>query len=61
MIVFDWDARAGRRIAKINRALVGAGSALPDTYGMKAEELAELMNEWRSRAITQRNQSVPEG
>jgi hypothetical protein len=25
------------------------GGRLPDTYGMKAEDLARLMNEWRSR------------
>ena len=27
------------------------GGALPDTYGMKASELANLMNEWRARAV----------
>jgi len=29
--------------------LVGASRALPDTYGMKDEALAVLLNEWRTR------------
>ena len=36
-----------RRVA---RGIVGFdGGALPDTYGMKADELAALMNDWRGR------------
>jgi hypothetical protein len=32
------------------RAVAGYdGGALPDTYGMKADDLAALMNEWHSR------------
>jgi hypothetical protein len=34
---------AGR---KISRSMVGVDGALPDTYGMSADELAELMNNW---------------
>lgn len=34
---------AGR---KISRSMVGLDGALPDTYGMSADELAELMNNW---------------
>lgn len=34
---------AGR---KISRSMVGLDGALPDTYGMSADELAELMNDW---------------
>jgi hypothetical protein len=33
------------------RAVAGYdGGALPDTYGMKAAELAALMNAWRDRS-----------
>jgi hypothetical protein len=34
----------GKKLAK---ALAGTEGALPDTYGMKASELARLMNEWK--------------
>jgi hypothetical protein len=35
---------------KAARAIAGYdGGALPDTYGMKAEDLAALMNEWCGR------------
>ena len=52
MVVFDFAPsyrgfETGRRVAS---ALAGAEGALPDTYGLKAADLAALMNEWRSRA-----------
>jgi len=31
--------------------LAGPRHGLPDTYGLKADELAELMNDWRDRAL----------
>ena len=36
-------------IRSSRRGLAGFESALPETYGMKATELAELMNEWLAR------------
>ncbi|TMC96471.1 MAG: hypothetical protein E6J05_14190 [Chloroflexi bacterium] len=33
----------------VARSLSGHDAGLPDTYGMKAEDLAALMNAWRSR------------
>jgi hypothetical protein len=33
----------------VSAALSGVEAALPDTYGMNASELAQLMNEWRRR------------
>ena len=30
---------------------VGIPGGLPDTYGMKAQDLARLMNQWRERAL----------
>jgi hypothetical protein len=39
-----------KRGASISKTLTGIEAALPDTYGKKAEDLAELMNELRQRA-----------
>jgi len=33
-----------QRLRRVNTALAGTEAALPDTYGMSAEELADLMN-----------------
>lgn len=46
-----WKFSAGCRavaLFKLNRAIAGCDAALPDTYGMSAEELASLMNQWRN-------------
>ena len=37
--------------AALARRLLGAGAGLPDTYGLNAEELAQLMNDWRERSL----------
>ena len=34
---------------KVSRGMSGIEAALPDTYGMSAESLATLLNEWRIR------------
>ena len=34
----------------LNKAVSGGDDNLPDTYGMSAEELAELMNQWKKRS-----------
>lgn len=44
----------GKKIAK---SLSGSEGALPNTYGMKAKELAELMNDWKSKIKTLHNKS----
>ncbi|MBD0370522.1 MAG: PH domain-containing protein [Pyrinomonadaceae bacterium] len=36
-------------LRKINKGLSGYEACLPDTYGMSAENLAELMKEWQRR------------
>jgi hypothetical protein len=36
--------KLGKQVAS---AMTGAEGGLPNTYGMKAKELAELMNEWK--------------
>jgi hypothetical protein len=38
-----------RRLRSVNTAIAGVEAALPDTYGMPAEQLAELMNQLRNR------------
>ena len=45
------DPNAKRAVAALARGLTGASGALPNTYGMTADALAELMNRWRDRAI----------
>jgi hypothetical protein len=40
-----------RTIATWNASLAGHNAGLPDTYGLSADELANLMNEWRELAL----------
>ena len=55
MVVFD-DAEAKRKaLAALNVTLVGHNSALPDTYGFEAADLATLMAQWRERAVSLRD------
>ncbi len=35
---------------KLNKAFSGGEETLPDTYGMSAEALADLMNQWKKKA-----------
>ena len=45
------DEAAHPNLAAVNRALVGASGMLPETFGISAEELADLMNGFRARAL----------
>ena len=45
------DEAAHPKVAAANRAVIGASGMLPDTFGMTAEDLADLMNAYRRRAI----------
>ncbi|HYL74118.1 MAG TPA: hypothetical protein VEU96_07910 [Bryobacteraceae bacterium] len=47
MVVFNSSGSSHPRLRAVNRAFVGTTDGLPETYGMKAEELADLLNEWR--------------
>jgi hypothetical protein len=38
-----------KRLAAVSLAIAGAAAALPDTYGMTAEALAEVLNDWHRR------------
>ena len=51
MVVFSRGQSPHPCLAAINRSLTGATDALPDTYGRTPEELAELLNQWRRRAL----------
>jgi hypothetical protein len=44
------NARSGRRLARINTFISGRNAALPDTYGLSPDDLAQLMAQWRERA-----------
>jgi hypothetical protein len=51
MVVFNFSAsyekaKVARNVAK---AIAGYEGALPGTYGMKADQLADLLNEWKAR------------
>ncbi|WP_242108750.1 hypothetical protein [Luteimonas aquatica] len=52
--VVGWHFAAGHaghpHLRKLNAGLSGFEAALPDTYGRKAQALAELMNAWRDAA-----------
>ena len=52
IVVFDYDApRFQRRLARMNKRLSGANASLPDTYGLKAEALVELLNGRRDHVV----------
>ncbi|MEL7130687.1 MAG: hypothetical protein AAGK23_14185 [Pseudomonadota bacterium] len=50
-VCYDRFEDDGKTLAKINRAMAGASAQLGDTFGMKAEDLAALMNAFRDRAV----------
>ena len=47
------DEAAHPGMAAANRALIGATGMLPDTFGYSADELSDLMNRFRARALSQ--------
>lgn len=44
------DAAAHPNLAAANRAMIGATGILPDTFGLSADDLADLLNRYRGRA-----------
>jgi hypothetical protein len=50
-----------KRGRAVSRAIAGVEAGLPDTYGRPAEELANLLNQWRSGVMGTRpnNSSKP--
>lgn len=51
MVSYNFTDVAAHRGARFSRALTGAEGALPDSYGMSAQDLAALMTAWRARAL----------
>ena len=51
LVGFD-DRAANRAIGALNTVIAGHNAALPETYGFYVDELAELMQRWRERAMT---------
>lgn len=51
MVMFDSRGDSAKALGRVTRAMLGASGGLPDTYGMKAEALAEFMNSQRARAL----------
>jgi hypothetical protein len=49
IFLFSPEYENGKTARGISLAVAGVEGALPDTYGMSAEELANLMNEWREK------------
>ena len=49
VVVFNYSGHA-RRMPRLDRRLSGADFSLPDTYGQKPEDLAELLNAAAARA-----------
>jgi hypothetical protein len=54
MVVFNYSDNHKKHTTgkKVARFLSKNQGALPNTYGMKAIKLAELMNEWKLKKIT---------
>ena len=52
LVGYNDRTQAQRALARANVGLVGRKSALPDTYGMTAEDLARLMSVWRRKALS---------
>ena len=51
MVMYDDAKQSGRSLAQLNVAIAGRGAALPDTYGFSADDLAQLMAQWRDRPV----------
>ncbi len=47
------DVAAHPNLAEVSRSIVGAAGVLPDTYGVSAHELADVMNAFRARALSE--------
>lgn len=59
-VCFSTEADAGKAMGKVNQFMTGGTGSLPDTYGMSARKLAELMNTWRDIALSDQAYYHPE-
>lgn len=44
------DEAAHPNLAAVNRSMIGASGMLPDTFGLSADDLCDLLNRYRARA-----------
>ena len=51
-VMFNRERDMNSAAGKFARSMTGATGALPDTYGMKADALAALMNAYRAQALS---------
>lgn len=54
VVTYDHGTIVDGNVSALSRSIVGCNSALPDTYGLPAEDLQTLMNGWRGRALASR-------
>jgi hypothetical protein len=59
LVVFDHPDDESRRGPRMNQRACGHSSALPDTYGRRAGELARVLNEARAQARSRATNAVP--
>ncbi len=50
LVVYNRHQDSGKLMGAINRTISGGSVSLPDTYGLKAEKLASLMNAYQKGA-----------
>jgi hypothetical protein len=50
LVVFNDIKTKDQAISNLNAAIAGRNGALPDTYGLSADDLARVMTRWRERA-----------
>jgi hypothetical protein len=55
VVGFNDRSAARGPVARMNVALAGRNSALPDSYGLAVGELARLMSAWRLRVLRERS------
>ena len=48
-VLFNLASAKSQMLGQLNVGLTGRNGAIPDTYGMSADELAGLMTHWRER------------
>jgi hypothetical protein len=51
LVVYDDVTQSAKSIAQLNVGIVGHNAGLPDTYGLAADDLAQLMAQWGERAL----------
>ena len=53
LVTYNGENPASPVMAALNTAIADRNASLPDTYGFAAEDLAQLMSQWRALALRQ--------